>query len=228
MKKILVCTAGFGSFTEAPGPKNWIEQKSDIYEIHYYFANSENESTRQNSMHPRLRGKIPKMLAWMTHPDYDYYVWVDSNYHKIFDRPVDESIVHKIVENCTNVECCFFHHSIRNSVSEEVDAMYLLVEELKEPYFIERYSQEPIRQQYESYSTDASWVDNILLECGLFVYSSELVRNKEYNLLKEWFLHNCVWSIQDQISLPYLLYKFKTNFRLLPGSVWNNEFFLSP
>ncbi len=27
--------------------------------------------------------------------------------------------------------------------------------------------------------------------------------------MKEWFYHNCIWSVQDQLSLPYLLHKFK-------------------
>ena len=42
--------------------------------------------------------------------------------------------------------------------------------------------------------------------------------------MKEWFYHNCLWSVQDQLSLPYLLQKFKTNYKLFKGNVYNNEY----
>jgi hypothetical protein len=79
-------------------------------------------------------------------------------------------------------------------------------------------------EQVSSYMKDPTWQDNLLLACGIFIYSKSIIENKEYNLMKEWFYQNCLWSVQDQLSLPYLIHKFKTNFRLLEGSVYSNYY----
>jgi hypothetical protein len=69
-----------------------------------------------------------------------------------------------------------------------------------------------------------TWKDNILIDCGTFIYSKSIIENKEYNLMKEWFYQNCLWAVQDQVSFPYLLHKFKTNFRLFEESVYSNYY----
>ncbi len=220
MKKILVSTGGFGPFQTFVNDSNWIKQESNKYVIDFHKSTSINSDERVLSMHPRLRGKIPKMLIWEYFPNYDYYIWIDSVY-----QILDKTSIERLVDECLDVDACFFHHNLRKSVKEEVDEMEMLVDKRFE-YFTQRYDGEPMGKQYESYRKDDEWNDNFLLECGAFIYSNKVVENINFNLMKEWFYHNCIWTIQDQISLPYLIHKFKTKYKILSGSVWENDYFI--
>ena len=222
MKNVLVVTCGFGEYQRHVENQIWYNQKSNIYNIEFYKLTPDNSDERKLSMHPRLRGKIPKMLIWEEKPNYDYYIWVDAMYHLM-----DENAIENLVNECINFDACFFHHTLRSSVLDEVKEMEMLVEsKIHNGYFSNRYEGEPLVKQYESYAKDTTWNDNFLLECGIFIFSNKVVKNKEYNIMKEWFYHNCIWSIQDQISLPYLIHKFKLNYKILDGSVWKNKYFV--
>jgi glycosyltransferase involved in cell wall biosynthesis len=41
-----------------------------------------------------------------------------------------------------------------------------------------------------------------------------LIFKQEFNLLQQWFYHNCRYSVQDQLSLPYLLLKNKEIYKI--------------
>jgi hypothetical protein len=213
--KILVTTACFSSGLHS----KWIDQKSDKYEITFNRIDDYTESARTKAMAPRLRGKISKMIIWEDHPDYDYYIWADSNFSII-----DEKAIEKLVDECLDVDASFFKHTGRNSVRQEADFVLDLMADGNQ-YLLNRYDGERIKEQVECYSKDLTWNDNYLFECGIFIYSKYIIENKNYNLMKEWFYHNCLWSVQDQLSLPYLVHKFNINYKILPGNVYENEYF---
>ena len=215
IKKILVTTACFSSGLHS----KWINQKSDKYEIVFNRIDDYTESARIKSMSPRLRGKISKMIIWEDHPGYDYYIWADSLFSII-----NENAIEKLVDECLNVDACFFKHTARNSVKEESDFVLQGMAEGNQ-YLLNRYNGERIKEQTEHYSKDITWNDNCLFECGIFIYSKSIIENKEYNLMKEWFYQNCLWSVEDQLSLPYLIHKFNINYKILPGNVYENEYF---
>jgi hypothetical protein len=54
-----------------------------------------------------------------------------------------------------------------------------------------------MQEQLDYYTKDKSWEDEFLLELGMFVYSGKLVENTNYNVMKEWFYHNCIWLVQE-------------------------------
>ena len=213
--RVLVTTASFGSGLYS----KWVDQKSDKYEIVFNRIDDQIESPRQKTMLPRLRGKIPKMIVWEDHPDYDYYIWMDAGF-----SISDESDIEKMVDQCLNdVDICLFRHSSRHSVKQELDFVVSLMHTGNQ-YLLDRYEGERMIEQVQSYSKDATWIDNVLFECGTFIYSKNIVANKEHNVMKEWFYHNCIWSVQDQLSLPYLLHKFNTRYKLLEGNVYSNNY----
>jgi len=170
-------------------------------------------------MHPRLQAKIPKMLAWDTDPGFDYYVWLDSTFSIV--RP---DAVEWIVNYCDGVDVTFFKHSKRSSVREELAFMQ---EHLKrgDRYLEERYNSEPLAEQVAHYLQDPAFEDSVLFECGVFVYSSQLVKNRNTNVLKEWFYQNCRWSLQDQLSLPYALSKIACSRRVFDTTIFDNPYF---
>jgi hypothetical protein len=214
--KVLVSTASFGE----PLQSTWVQQTSDKYSITYNRVSADTETARLNAMHPRLRAKIPKMLAHETHPDYDYYVWADSRFCL-----VDATAIEKLVDECIGVDACFFNHRERSSVQQELDFVVNLMAD-GHPYLVSRYAGEKMQEQVEHYQKDAMWQDNKLFECGIFVYAKTVIANREHNLLKEWFYHNCIWSVQDQLSLPYLIHKIPTSYKILAGNVMHNSFFV--
>ena len=212
--KVLVTTASFGSGLYS----RWIDQKSDKYEIVFNRIDDRIESPRQKAMLPRLRGKIPKMIVWEDHPSYDYYIWMDAGF-----SISDESAIERMVDACIDTDACFFKHSGRSSVKQELDHVISLIA-TDNQYLIDRYDGERMKEQVEHYSKNVHWIDNVLFECGTFIYSKNVIANRQYNLMKEWFYHNCIWSVQDQLSLPYLLHKFGTRYKLLEGNVYSNQY----
>ena len=177
-----------------------------------------NDSTyplRNNALHPRMLGKIPKMLAWELYPGYDYYIWIDSQF--TFST---STCAQWFIAQLANGDAAFFAHPHdRTSILDEL----LFVEDgmnNNSEYLISRYGGENMRKQVEHYLQDATFADNVLIAAGAFIYSAKIVENKQYNVMKEWFYHNCIWSVQDQLSLPYLLHKFNIKYTIMHENIY--------
>ena len=222
MEKILVSTASIGS----PLRSEWVNQKSLKYEIVFNRIDESTDTARPAAMHPRLCAKMPKMLAWEQNPGYDYYIWADA-YFSI----LDPTAIERLVDYCQDAggDAWFCEHSCRTSVRAEAQ---ICIDNVKkgDSHCTSRYGGEKMQEQFDNYTKDKSWKDEFLLELGMFVYSGRLVENKNYNVMKEWFYHNCIWSVQDQLSLPYLLHKFKVDYKILRTpeghriSVYDNDY----
>ena len=167
-------------------------------------------------MHPRLKGKIPKMLEWLSSPGYDYYIWVDSKF------TLNNGIIETLINQLGDADLGLFKHSHRDSVQSELEFVNLLIEQGNH-YLNSRYVGEHMDKQVSDYLSDETFVDDKLFAAGCFIYSSKLVENTQYNILKEWFFHNNLYSIQDQLSLPYLLHKFKTKYITFDFDLLNTE-----
>jgi hypothetical protein len=208
-KKILILSAD----TRNSG-LNSITKQTGFEVVDYIHLNNNNFPSRKNSLHPRLKGKIPKMLAWELFPNYDYYIWMDGCF--TFTK---EDSTSWFVNQLNGADAAFFQHPYRTDLESELD---LVVSEIKEEnsYLIERYEGEDMESQVNNYLKDENYNSNVLIAAGAFIYSSKIVENKEYNVMKEWFYHNCIWSVQDQLSLPYLLHKFNINYTLINENIF--------
>lgn len=196
-KKIRIVSADFNN----SNPKNELyipKQDSSNFNIETFIYTDQNYFSRNNSLHPRLKGKIPKMLDWMMY-DADYYIWVDSYYD------ICSSNIEELVSYVENYPICLNKHYLRSSITDEVA---FIINEIgrNNSYLINRYEGEPLKQQLDEYLKDTSFIDNKLYALGFFIYRKDFVEN--YSIMKDWFFHNCYWSIQDQISFPYLLHKY--------------------
>ena len=56
------------------------------------------------------------------------------------------------------------------------------------------------------------------------MYNPRIVENKEHNVLKEWFYQNCLYSVQDQLSLPYVLQKFNIQIKFADTSIYDCKY----
>jgi len=88
-------------------------------------------------------------------------------------------------------------------------------------YLNERYDTEPMRKQVEHYLADPLFIDNKLFACGMFIY-----RNipRVQKMLKDWFTENARWSVQDQLSLPYVLSKSDCKVNVIDAEIVNNKY----
>jgi hypothetical protein len=204
--KILVTSAN----TSGIFSNTCVKQKG--YDVDFICYNKNNFSIRQNGLHPRTVGKIPKMLSWELKENYDYYIWFDYSFN--INR---EDTVEWFINQLGNADVAFFKHPHRNTV---IDELNFCIDNMKigNQYLLQRYDGERMVEQVDKYIKDG-FVDNILIAAGSFIYSNNLVKNREYNLMKEWFYHNCLYSVQDQLSLPYLLQKLNINFNIIEENI---------
>ena len=206
--KILLISANLGSFDTTT-----INHKPQILDpamqLAYVDFTNLNFPPRFNSLHPRLQAKIPKMLAWEYFPDYDYYVWIDgavqiesSDFIKILISSIHDSDI-----------VLLRHPEMRKSIREELDYMHALMKAGSE-YLLKRYENELMQEQYNLYSKDINFKDENLFACTFFMYSNKMVENKS-EFFREWYYHCARYSVQDQLSLPFLLYKHNIDVKIL-------------
>ena len=201
-------SAHFGS----PKPWNINLTSSQKLSTRYYDDNS--TPPRNNAMHPRLKGKIPKMLEWRF-TKADWIIWMDSSVKVKKNLDIPE----EIIKTSKGKPLCLFRHTKFSSIQKEA---FIINEGIKRgnQYFSKRYNGEPIQNQVESYLKDRTFKDDKLFQMTFFAYHRSMAP-----LMQEWFLQNCIWSIEDQISFPYVLHKFGCDYSYFEGNALENNIF---
>lgn len=193
----------------------------DGWTLDYYFFDDDNFAPR-SSVSPRMQAKIPKMLGYELAPGYDYYIWIDSSF-----TLSHAGAIAWFVKSCEEFDMVVFKHPYRNSISAELD---FILEGMKsgDKYLIERYQGELIEEQVKMYLMDKHFEDDSLYACGAFVYRKELFQQPTHNILPLWYYHNARYSIQDQLSFPYLAstLKFSGGFKMgvFEAGMFSNEY----
>ena len=199
------------------GPAPWKHTiESSSVEVSTAYYTDGNTPSRHNAMTPRLKSKIPKMLEWQT-IDSDWYVWMDSSLRLKTDL---DDLPAAILKAAGNNPLCFFRHSGGNSIREEA---FRVLESMahNHQYLVKRYSGEPIREQIIHYYGDPNFIDNQLFASTFFAYHKSAAP-----MMLEWFNHTVTWSMQCQISLPYVLQKSGLKTSIFEGLVnKENPFF---
>lgn len=209
--RVLVVSANMGRTVS-----NTVVKQKD-FDVDFICYNDTNLPLRKSSFTPRMNAKIPKMLAWLINPGYDYYIWMDS----YFNMNRDDSVAW-FMKNIKGHDALFFQHKQRNTIVSE--AKFMKDEYDKGNSYIQsRINGEPVCEQADNY-VKSGFVDNTLIVASSFCYSAELVKNKEYNVMKEWYFQTCFWSIRDQVSLPYVLQLFNINYKLSEENVFGLKY----
>ena len=216
-KKILVVSASLGNFESRPKAHADQILPAGITGHSFRFDDS-NYPLRINACHPRLQAKIPKMLAWEYFPGYDYYLWIDG-----LITLSDRSTLATIIDLMNSDELLVVRHPERSSIREE----YLYMEGLMKQgsiYLLERYRNEPMRDQISSYLENRGFEDNKLYAGFYFCYSGKLPLSKPL-FFRDWFYECARWSIQDQLSLPFLIWKHQIKVKEVDQSQVGHLFF---
>lgn len=150
----------------------------------------------------RLAAKIPKFRPDMF-TSCGSSVWIDATFQS------DDGWLYRA--STTALESCdlvFFKHPERDTVFEEVY--------VSKP--MDKYKGFPLDEQLEHYKSLGFADDFGLLACGVIArrHTEEVE-----DLGNAWLAENLRWSIQDQISLPYLLWKKNVPYSTFEEKLWS-------
>ena len=198
--RICIITANLGGFD-----KNHEHIKQSI-PIDFYRFTDDNFPPRYNAMTPRLQARIPKIFGWQMVPGYDYYVWVDSSL--ALENP---NTVKWFLEQLGKADMAFFKHPDRNTLQEECDFVKKKIAE-RNYYLIPRYENELFDEFLAEIKADEGFVDNLLIANGAFIYRNN---PKTHDLMKEWWYHTSRYNINDQLGLPYAIYKSECDIKII-------------
>lgn len=172
----------------------------------------------ESDNYTRLLAKLPKMKFYKLIPveKYDYYIWLDSKFtiekHWL-------KYVHWLIENNLEADMIVSKHSVRNSIREELD---FIVNAPKNSTIFSKYNREELAYQVYKYRKSPYFRDDKLYECGMIIYNKKILRKCDF--LEEWYAHNFYYSIQDQLSIPYLQQKYDINIVAVVQNVMNMPF----
>jgi hypothetical protein len=215
--RILVTSANLGQI-DPPGLRHCPQRTPVGTSIDLRYHTDHSLPPRVNALHPRLQAKIPKMLSHEMDPGYDFYLWLDSS---IF-LAHEDAILWMLGELGEN-EIALFRHPHRSTVGAELG---FCLEQMNgnNPYLRSRYLNEPMREQVASYLSTGSYVDDRLFACGIFLYSKALLDSRP-EFLRSWYFECARWSVQDQLSLPWLLQKHGVRYATVNGDIFDTPYF---
>ena len=202
MARVHFVSAHFG------GPTPWTQDiRSEHHDVSVAYYNDSNTPSRHLAMHPRLKSKIHKMLEWRF-VEADWYVWMDSSIRLTANDPAS-----LIVRSAADSPLCLFRATTRQSILEECNVVRKSLAG-QHDYIVKRYDGEPIVDQLVHYYGDPRFIDNKLFAMGFFAYHCSVA-----GLMQQWFDENVIWSLQDQISFPYVLQMSGLSYSLFEGVI---------
>jgi len=142
------------------------------------------------ALHPRMRAKWFKMFGYREFSEPSIYV--DSNMEII-----SQLFFHRIPMFSKNGISIYKH-------PEKRDCIYQEAEYCKD---MDKYKEQPIMEQVEYYKKQGMPEHFGLWACGV-IYRSRL-ENEYHHLFDKWWTENQMRTYQDQLSLPYLLWKYQ-------------------
>jgi GR25 family glycosyltransferase involved in LPS biosynthesis len=151
--------------------------------------------------------------------NYKYIIWMDASI--IIENKNFVNDVISIIQNNLDIDLFLFEHYKRKTIYEEY------IESKDYP----KYNNQNLKGQIEFYKS-IGFIDNNLFESGFLIYKNN---NKIINMMNDWWNETLKYGYQCQISLPFVIFKNKINFKLLnennftkgklDGSIWKNKLF---
>jgi len=189
--RTVILQASLGGFDKP------IKHEPQSMEHDYFMFTDENFPPR---MHPRMQAKIPKMFGWQLKPDYDFYMWLDGNL-----RFKHKDSLKYFYDSCQGYDVVVLQHPQRNTIYWEYRYNWRGLHNNKPSSYLQRrYIGEQLDEQYEVIKSDNDYVDNLLVNGGVFMYRNT---EKVHLTLKEWWYHVSRYLIMDQLSWAYVLKK---------------------
>ena len=185
--------------------QSWLDKLEYNFNAKFRFKQKLYPTEEDN--YTRLIAKIPKIMFYKVVPnDYDYYIWCDSKF-TLCEHWLKYVLF--LIDRYSKYDILVSEHSERTSIRQELDYMVYHIKKYNDKNLSSRYNMNNMHYQVKSYLSDKRFNDNKLFELGCIIYSKRILQYK--NFLEEWYAHNYYYTIQDQLSFPYLCRKHNVN-----------------
>lgn len=154
---------------------------------------------------PRLASKRAKMMPWL-YCDTDSTVWLDASFEV---KPSFAAWAQGHLD--LNDFVVWQHPEGRIDIRQEVEVCW----------FFPKYKDYPLREQLQSYVDDGMPEHWGLFACGTVGWNFT-DETREFG--ERWYKEQVRWSIQDQVSLPYLLWSTGMQFGLWQANEYKNPY----
>lgn len=143
----------------------------------------------------------------------DVTLWIDGN---ITLRAEPQAVADALLD--TGADMAIFRHSYRSTVWQEFATLK------DDPRFAIPYLQQQLAAQAKAYRDDGLPDDAQLYECNVIVRRNN---DRVNRLMEAWWAQICRWQWRDQVSLPYVLWKYGDGLALssVTGNVRNHPLF---
>lgn len=142
---------------------------------------------------PVMEAKRYKILPHLFFPREDVTVWVDSN---IRLRADVATVVDALLGDA---DVATFRHPYRANVYEEFAALK------RDRRFAIPYLQSQMEEQRQAYLDEGLPADVGLYECNVLIRRNNA---RVARLMDAWWSQICRWQWRDQVSFPYVLWKY--------------------
>lgn len=219
MKKVVLYTCNIGGYcTVKPLPPQMV---TDISFESYYLTNSGFLHSNQGwskliQVEPNIKNNdrmsskqyrlFPSLVPELE--DSDINIWIDSSIQIKSNTFINDFCGYAIGQ------MALFNHPDRHNI----------VTEAAKSLTVKKYEKEPIIQQLLHYgSKNFPFYSTGLYATGIMVRNTKSPIVSK--VMKKWWKEISRWSIQDQISLPYVFWKVGLNPSIIPFNLWNNKYF---
>lgn len=170
----------------------------------------------RRDVNQRLRAKYFKMSTHWLNSNFSAYIWVDGSF-SIEPAGLRAFMARQLA----SADCAFFLHPTRRTILQELEYVKEQIAEGSK-YLLVRYGNESMDKQVDAYVDDGFPVgDYPLLGGGLFIRRNTPRVNAAFD---HWLIENLKWTIQDQLSLPYILWKHNLTYNIINGHLLSGPY----
>lgn len=163
--------------------------------------------------HGVMEAKRYKVLHHLFFPYEQITVWIDGNIKLNID--LDEAITKFL----GNADIAIFKHPDRATVWDEFSVLRSF-----QTFVDKEWLQEKLKEQEEFYKNQGLPSDTPLYEGGFIIRRNT---DKVNALMESWWAQICRWQWRDQVSLPYILWKYGQEVAISPisGNIRDHKYF---
>ncbi len=167
---------------------------------------------------PRMDAKWFKMSATHLFPTHDWSIYIDASVRVKDPLALVEAVRDALEQPVSDRQLAFFAHPEDPQRSLEDEARFSMT--------MPKYAGEPCIEQVAHYrsagmpSGSPLWLYQLLAGGCIGRKHSDI--NAAFE--KAWFDECVHWSCQDQLSLPYVLWRQQRAVGIIPGSIYDNAF----
>lgn len=209
--KIVIYTALFGNHDELAEPRKKIIDADLVCITNNANLTSQNFeimpiTTKLSNGHA---ARFCKMSPHLLFPNYDYSIWIDARLELKFESA--KKIVERYLDDGNSF--AIFKHSSRTNINQELlECSIRSKDDIATMY-----------RQVKYYEEEGLPKDHSLAETGMIIRDHHDVNVNKF--CESWFKEIYKYSIRDQLSFPYAVYKHNFKYRHIDGYVTDNRFF---